>query len=435
MYADSYFNMNGCVHITTNFKIITDQHLGIKTMVSKNIFESMCKAVRAHLDMWLVWLDEETDDTIISQEYSNSLDKISDIFMKSDKIRIKYSKMDINDLFRHICIYLDKNASDMSDEDISNYVNYILNKKRNIICFVPLYELEGFPEGYKVGNSKITLFENLPRELKENIDEHYIFEYKQRDDTEKTFTLEDYKNIHMSKHWICRRVEGVGHYKLNEEAYEKINDDLNILRIAYKSREETITLDHKDFFYFDSDMKLIGSSHKCRNSVQYLDFRDDEIKILNEVFLKDEKSDIDHRIATSLKLYGLQTTVTPVEIKFVLIMNALEGLLLSKTDTNYLGKRLSEKVAFLIGKEKDERLQTYLTMKEMYNKRSNFTHQKQRMNEKDKITESDLLYLSNAFIRTVTELLELERNSIIQTIEGDKNKKSLDSYIKDVMFS
>lgn len=74
-------------------------------------------------------------------------------------------------------------------------------------------------------------------------------------------------------------------------------------------------------------------------------------------------------------------------------------------------------------------------MKKMYNKRSNFTHQKKRMNEKDKIAESDLLYLSNALIRTVTKLLELERDNIIQTIEGDKNKKSLDSYIKDVMFS
>lgn len=57
------------------------------------------------------------------------------------------------------------------------------------------------------------------------------------------------------------------------------------------------------------------------------------------------------------------------------------------------------------------------------------------MNEKDKITESDLLYLSNAFMRTVTKLLELEKDGIIQTIEGDKNEKSLDRYIKDIMFS
>jgi len=425
------------VHITTNFKIITDQHLGIKTMVSKNIFESMCKAVRDHLDAWLVLLDEETDETIMSRECSILLDKISDIFMESDKIRIKYSKRDIDDLFGFglICMRLNKKASDISDDDIANYVERILNKKRNVICFVPLYELEGFPEGYKVGNSKITLFENLPRELKENIGKHCIFEYKHRDDTEKALTLEDYKNIHISKHWICRKVRGVGYYKLAEEAYEKINDDLNIIRIAYNFREEIITRDHKDFFYFDSDTKLIGSSHKCRNSMQYLDFTDDEIKILNELFLKDKKSDIDHRIVTSLKLYGLQTTVTPVEIKFVLIMNALEGLLLSKNDINYLGKKLSEKVAFLIGKDKDERLPTYRTMKEMYNKRSNFTHQKKRMNEKDKITESDLLHLSNAFMRTVTKLLELEKDGIIQTIEGDKNEKSLDSYIKDIMFS
>lgn len=400
-------------------------------MISKKIFESICKAVRDYLDLLMRW-DEKTE--ILHTPITVSLDKISDIFMESDEIRIKYSKRDIDDRFRFICMYLDKNASDISDEDIAKYVNAILNKKRSIICFVPLHELEGFPEDYEVGNSKITLFENLPMGLKERIDEHYTFEYKRRDDTEKTLSPEDYKKIHISKHWICRRLESVGHYRLNEEAYEKINDDLNILRNAY-SDGETITLNHEDFFYFDSDTKMISSSHKFRNSVLYLDSREGEIKILNEVFLKDKKSDIDNRIVTSLKLYGLQTTVTPVEIKFVLIMNALEGLLLSKTDTNYLGKRLSEKVAFLIGKDKDERLQTYFTMKEMYDKRSNFTHQKQKMKEKDKITESDLLYLSNTFMRTVTKLLELQRDNIIQTIEGDKNKKSLDGYIKDLMFS
>jgi hypothetical protein len=397
-------------------------------MVSK---KKVSVIVREYLNLLS---DEKVDIRIISK----SVDKISNIFMEDTEIRKKYSKRDIDDYFINICFFLEKNASDITDDDVATYVNNILIRKgETFICYVPLFELEDFPEGYKVGNSKIILSENLPSELKETINEHYASEYRFRDENERTLSLEDYKGIHISKCWIHRKLERVGYFKFYDDAYEKINDDLNILRIAYGqgygTSQDIITLNHNDFFFFDPETKFFISSHKDRNCVLYLEPLDSEIKILNGLFLTETKTDIDNRIVTSLKIYGLQTTVTPIEIKFVLIVNALEGLLLSENDMNYLGKRLSEKVAFLVGKDKQDRIDVYKKMKETYNKRSNFTHQKQTMKEKDKITESDLLYLYNIFFGTIRKLLDLEKSNTILTIEG--GEKSLDFYTRELMFS
>ncbi|MDD5446296.1 MAG: HEPN domain-containing protein [Methanocellales archaeon] len=407
-------------------------------MVPKNMVKRICEAVRDYLDLVL---DKRTDRSLalLDSPLRKSIKKISDIFMESDEIKVKYSSRDIEDSFMFMVMRLAKDVSDINDKDVANYVNKIISSRGNTVCYVPLYGLENFPEGYRIGNSKITLFENLPEEMKEHVDLHYTHEYEQRGEEESQLNLEDYKKKHISRHWICRRLDGVGHYRLSEEAYKKVNDDLNILRIAYKHNREVITLNHKDFFYFDPETKLPSSSHVIINTILYLESVDSEIELLNSIFLKDEdqKSDIDHRIANSLNLYGLMTTVTPIEIKFILVMTALEGLLLGNDDINYLGKRLSEKIAFIIGKDRESRMSIYDTMKEMYTKRSSFSHQKQKKKVKEMITESNFQYLSNTFMRVVRRMLELQKEFNITTIEEEDkaDTKSLNEYIKNLMFS
>lgn len=394
--------------------------------------KQICIQIRNLLDLWL---DEETEKTMLQQmKFQECLYNILNIFMMNNQIKEKYAKKDIEDYIRNICMFLKKNQKEITDKDIEDYVKKIFNeKKRNVTCFIPLQELEGFPEGYELGNSRISLFENLPKELKVRIEEEYGFRYKIRDDTENTLNLEDYKNIHISKHWIHRKLDGIGYYKLNDEMYEKISTDLNILRISC-GEHASIALDHNEFFFFYPDTKFCIAQIN-RDSVFYTEVIGEDTKSLNELFSKDNKSDIDNRIIISLNIYALQTTITKIEVKFVLMISALEGLLLS--DKDYIGKKLSEKVAFLIGKDKSERISVYDKMKTFYDKRSSFTHQNIR--ERNKITEPDFQYLSNIFVRTVGKILELERKKIIETIakENKPNKpdKSLDSYIMDLMFS
>ena len=120
-------------------------------------------------------------------------------------------------------------------------------------------------------------------------------------------------------------------------------------------------------------------------------------------------------------------------------MFALEGLLLTQDDLNYLGKKLSEKVVFLTEKHStDVRKEKYRKMKAMYSKRSNFVHQKKKMNKSDKITSNDLVFIRNIFLKCVEEILSLEKNGIIVKLASDGSKddnKSLDYYIENLIFS
>jgi hypothetical protein len=50
---------------------------------------------------------------------------------------------------------------------------------------------------------------------------------------------------------------------------------------------------------------------------------------------------IERTIVNALKIYGLHVNATSVDAKFTLVMVALEGLLLTKRDLNYLGEVLT----------------------------------------------------------------------------------------------
>lgn len=130
---------------------------------------------------------------------------------------------------------------------------------------------------------------------------------------------------------------------------------------------------------------------------------------------------------------------TFVDVKFTLIMVALEGLLLTKRELNYLGKGLSEKVAFLIEKQSGEIIkEVYGNMKRCYSKRSNFVHQKKKLRKSYNITFYDLLFIRNIFLRCIEEILILMGNGTITEISSDGNKsdnKSLDDYIENLIFS
>ena len=71
---------------------------------------------------------------------------------------------------------------------------------------------------------------------------------------------------------------------------------------------------------------------------------------------------IKRTIVNALKIYGLHVNATSVDVKFTLVMVALEGLVLTKRDLNYLEKGLSEKVAFLTEKQPGEKEKKFMVI-------------------------------------------------------------------------
>ncbi|MEN6551299.1 MAG: hypothetical protein ABFC34_00270 [Methanobacterium sp.] len=187
-------------------------------------------------------------------------------------------------------------------------------------------------------------------------------------------------------------------------------------------------------------------SKTCRHKTTFFDTRsffpyweglNDKINIYAKLFHKENKSAVESAVINALKIFSLHINATSVEIKFNLVMFALEGLLLTNNDINYLGKKLSEKAAFLTEKESiDRRKEIYHEMKAMYSKRSNFVHQKKNPKSSDKITSDDLVFTRKIFLRCVKEILSLEKNGTIIKLNGNQDdNKSLDYYIENLILS
>ena len=157
------------------------------------------------------------------------------------------------------------------------------------------------------------------------------------------------------------------------------------------------------------------------------------------MFYKKKTTIIERTVINSLKIYGLHINISTVELKFILVMIALEDLLLNENDLNYLGKKLAEKVAFLYEKHSAERKkEIFREMKKMYSKRSSFAHQKKNPKPSDKITSNDLGFIIRIYLRCVEEILSLEKIGTITKLSLDgkqDDNKSLDYYIENLIFS
>lgn len=248
------------------------------------------------------------------------------------------------------------------------------------------------------------------------------------------------EEVSLPKYWIYTKLDSAGQMKQKEEAYYKIDGALSILRIASIDTGFLCPLFIRRYYMYNSKT--------CRHKMTFFDTHsffpyweglNDKINTYSDLFYKENKSIIESTVINTFKIFSLHINATSVDIKFNLIMFALEGLLLTDNDKDYLGTKLSQKAAFLTEKEsRDKRKDIYREMKAMYSKRSNFVHQKKNPTPSDRITSNDLAFIRSIFLKCVKEILSLEKNGTITKLSSHGNKddsNSLDYYIENLILS
>jgi len=175
-----------------------------------------------------------------------------------------------------------------------------------------------------------------------------------------------------------------------------------------------------------------GGGQAFQGSAYYHDRIDDFVKPLTEIVRRQTVSDIENRIRNAVNVFGVQTSIHYPEVRLILLVAALEALLLTKSDRDYLGWKLAERTCFLLGKSKKQRMRIYDFITDVYNKRSEFAHQK--TNRKKEVTEGDLLKLENLVTLTVFELLMLKSRGY-QQIEKHKEVPNIVNYLDELKFS
>jgi hypothetical protein len=154
-------------------------------------------------------------------------------------------------------------------------------------------------------------------------------------------------------------------------------------------------------------------------------------------------------------MYGMMESGTPLEMKFLLSVIATESLLMGKEDKDFLGWKLREKVAILLG-DTPGWLRQYLgkrdltekecngariaaradlakKVREMYDRRSALVH---RDNE-DEITEDDFRFASMIMRFSLHRILRLYSERGIRRVSkaSTVDPQSIDGFMESLKYS
>ena len=140
--------------------------------------------------------------------------------------------------------------------------------------------------------------------------------------------------------------------------------------------------------------------------------------------------ELEAKIIQAVQVFWLSRQSTRAESRFVLLISALESLLLTQNDRDYLGHKLAEKAAFLLEQERDKRLDLSKRIKRYYGKRSDLMHTGQAS-----IREGDVRAVDNIFIGLAFRLLELTNSyDKMEQKSHDRDKEGIEDYIDSLKF-
>lgn len=153
------------------------------------------------------------------------------------------------------------------------------------------------------------------------------------------------------------------------------------------------------------------------------------MELMKNVLAKPKSTEIERKLLLSSKMYWLALQSASPEITFISLMSALESLLLGEGDRDYIGLKISEKVAFLLSEEQEKRLQIFKTMKRFYTIRSSLVHGKG--GKASIVEQADVTTIIGIFLGAFEKMLHFaETYSSLTTNDGT----GLDDYFNTLRF-
>ena len=250
-------------------------------------------------------------------------------------------------------------------------------------------------------------------------------------------------------------IKSFGREKAILLASEKANKSLNILKSVYMVHLSPL----KEGEYYVVEREWYGGTGVKRWQWQSHMLRfDGLINSINDIYSKDKPNELESRIKSAVDTFGMIDMTTPLEIKFLLTVISMEGLLIGKRD--YLRWRFREKVALLLGDSRewlafflkkdwkeiteeevnknlaDSRIELSRRMSDVYDKRSELAHLTVRKNKsKGEITEGDFRFVEWIFNLLLRKLLDLRLTRGIDRIEKEEKGNPLERYLEEIKFA
>ena len=384
-------------------------------------------------------LKKKRQGKVIYYDRSKEL-KLMELFIR--KFRALRNEISINDLAEFARI----NSNDCSSsDDLRAKFNEFLKLKVYDFYF-ELGRTSRFYIGYQIGQGRLMPYSKLPI----GIQTHFVA--MASDDVPSRNYSDDIWFIHFT-------VKSLGQHKSIEKAIQAVKQSISIFRLTYLYTSDP---------YFPeaiiSPLRYVGTIGNQILGVGYdfggLMFHRSEsydmmISELSELVNKIDKNEIESRIINALEFFGMIENTTPLRIKFLLVIFALEGLLLSGDDKEYsLRKKLPEKIAFLILESANwdsvihyidisvdtsmintiakARASIVSKLEKIYDRRSAIAHG----GVKD-MSIYDFDFGSKVLRSVISKLIQLNRQGIayVKKKGGLFDAKSLDGYLEGIKYS
>jgi hypothetical protein len=288
--------------------------------------------------------------------------------------------------------------------------------------YFPIYNLRNPSNNVKLGYAKILRFENLPRQVRKEF--LYDWENQYTINSEYERSKKDYISKKRNCAVLHLVVEAPSWTEAIDESFKLATIFVSILSFLYRTHFPV-----EEGRFISGEITTGGRRVSSGTSGEYYHRRsldiceyklefEKEISKLTEI-LTQPKSEIDRRIGHALVIFGIQTSVSDENVKFVLLATCLESLLIGKSDRDYLGLRLAEKSAFLFARDREI---MYERIKKAYDKRSGFIH-----GSGETITQSDVFTMQLTVVSILRRLLELRE-------KGYDRIEKIDTYIYKLKF-
>jgi len=383
---------------------------------------------------------------------------------KAPNFADNFSYEDLGDFLQYVYGSVKSPLETVTSEEMEPPIRTFLEKREmEFEFYINIGEAVYFDDEYELGKGQVVSFAALPSYAQEYLIRQWELEFKfDRIPGE----LQEYLGSR-KKYWYLRtRVSSIGSARAVQKALVVANRSIALARLFFLYDDAYLSqgVEHsfEGWYGFFDDGNVISSRQTGDKKMPLLriSLLDEEIHSANEVLKTDHPTDLDECIINTIDVFGLIRPGSPLNVRFLITVIAIESLLAGEESEDSISSRLSERIASLLGDapawmimkygiKREELTEEYINshladsrialqseFKKIYSKRSGVAHE--GLPSEDRGISKEDYNLANTLLRfALQRLLQLRRAGVINRIgRGTKpDEKSLIDYLNQLKYS
>lgn len=264
-----------------------------------------------------------------------------------------YAFEDLRDYLGTIYASVSKRLEEITASDLKpGIAKFLVQKPTSFEFYFEIGDARGFKDGYEIGQAKFIPFATLPTEIQKAISSGWKYEYEGNRGRAKSY--EEYEGVRKEAWYLKSSTISIGTTRAFEKAFVIAKRAFNVASLFYLhgSHHSSRELEHtfKRWYAFSPNLKMASRyEFAYEEPLIRFDFLDGLIESASKVLKADPPTDLDEAIVNSFDVYGLISAQSPLYIRFLLTMIAIETLLMHGESQDAISSTLSERIAILLG--------------------------------------------------------------------------------------